>query len=367
MAVITRDEPRAGNVVERAGAAVRLAGAVVSIGLMIGVSVWGYRLFVRDMTGVPVVRAMSGPMREAPADPGGQVALHTGLAVNAVAALGGAAPSEDVLFLAPATAGLAPEDLEVQSMAVADEVTVTEPLMQTERLAETDILAASLGSGRAGLPNPETSDAGISPLPATVPDTPMTAAEVLALADMIAAGVEPLTPLAPLPVSADGIAPETAAVSRAPHTDLSDPSAQELSFAATATRLQTAQIPQDVPGVRVAWRPPARPGSGEGQAAGTESAPEPVNLIGPSVAAGTPLVQLGAYETAEIAAADWIALSERFADFMGGKGRVIQAAESGGEVFVRLRAAGFADIAEANRFCAALIAEGARCVPVIEE
>ena len=74
-----------------------------------------------------------------------------------------------------------------------------------------------------------------------------------------------------------------------------------------------------------------------------------------------------AYETAEIAAADWTVLAERFADFMGGKVRVIQAAESGGEAFVRLRASGFADIEEANRFCAALIAEGARCVPVLSE
>ena len=38
---------------------------------------------------------------------------------------------------------------------------------------------------------------------------------------------------------------------------------------------------------------------------------------------------------------------------MVGKLRVIQTAESGGRTFYRLRAAGFADEADARRFCSA--------------
>jgi hypothetical protein len=353
MAVMT-DEPLAGRAAGRAGAMMRLAGGAVSLALMVGVGVWGYRLFVRDMTGIPVVRAMAGPMREAPAEPGGQIALHTGLAVNAVAALGEAAPPEDVLMLAPATAGLAPEDMEVQSMAEAGEVMAGVPDAPQAQSDEAGLVPVSLRSG--GDPAPAAAagaETAAEPVLLAVPETPMTAAEVLALADMIAAGAEPLAPLAPLPVSAE--------VPEGP---------QDAAAAVTETEGVAApveRISAEVPGVRVALRPPARPGSVARTPDGSGAGAEAASLISGPVPAGTPLVQLGAYETAEIAAADWTVLAERFADFMGGKARVIQAAESGGEAFVRLRASGFADIEEANRFCAALIAEGARCVPVLSE
>ena len=61
-------------------------GAVVSLALVAGLGVWGYKLTVRDVSGVPVVRALEGPMRVLPTDPGGKLATHQGLAVNAVQA-----------------------------------------------------------------------------------------------------------------------------------------------------------------------------------------------------------------------------------------------------------------------------------------
>lgn len=61
------------------------AGAAVSLALIAGVGVWGYKLVMRDVTGIPVVQAMEGPMRIAPEDPGGTLADHQGLAVNDVA------------------------------------------------------------------------------------------------------------------------------------------------------------------------------------------------------------------------------------------------------------------------------------------
>jgi hypothetical protein len=68
------------------------AGALTSVVLVLGLAVWGYRLAVRDVTGVPVIRALEGPARSAPADPGGELAAHQGLSVNAVTADGTAAP-----------------------------------------------------------------------------------------------------------------------------------------------------------------------------------------------------------------------------------------------------------------------------------
>ena len=92
------------------------AGAALSLGLMIGVGVWGYQLIMRDVSGIPVVRAMEGDMRVLPDNPGGTVAMHTGLAVNEVAAMGEAGGLEDRLVLAPRTSGLAQEDLEASAV-----------------------------------------------------------------------------------------------------------------------------------------------------------------------------------------------------------------------------------------------------------
>jgi hypothetical protein len=169
----------------------------------------------------------------------------------------------------------------------------------------------------------------------------MTPAEVLALADTVAAGARP-----------------------------AEAEEQDMVAAAVAEALARPvieRIPEDVPGVRVAYRPPPRPGSVTAAAAAPAPGPTEAELVTPAVAPGTVLVQLGAYESAQVAAADWESLSAVFAEFMGGKARVIQAAETSGESFFRLRAQGFAGMEDANRFCAVLIAEGARCVPVVAE
>ena len=73
------------------GRLVNILGAVASVALVAGIGVWGYKLLMRDVSGVPVVRALEGPMRIAPEDPGGRPADHQGLAVNEVAAYGTAA------------------------------------------------------------------------------------------------------------------------------------------------------------------------------------------------------------------------------------------------------------------------------------
>ena len=78
--------------------------------LVLAMGLWGYKLAVRDIAGVPVIRALEGPMRVAPDDPGGSIADHQGLSVNDVAAVGSvAAPSERVV-LAPKPVELSLED-----------------------------------------------------------------------------------------------------------------------------------------------------------------------------------------------------------------------------------------------------------------
>lgn len=80
---------------------------------------------------------------------------------------------------------------------------------------------------------------------------------------------------------------------------------------------------------------------------------------------GTRLAQLGAYKSEAIAREEWARLEARFGDYLDGKNRVIQKATSGGRTFYRLRAMGFDDLAEARRFCSALVAERAECIPVV--
>ena len=92
------------------GFIVNVLGAMTSLALVVGVGVWGYWLVMRDVSGVPVVRALEGPLRVQPENPGGEPADYQGLAVNAVAAQGAASPPADRLTLAPRPVDLSEED-----------------------------------------------------------------------------------------------------------------------------------------------------------------------------------------------------------------------------------------------------------------
>ncbi|WP_108816000.1 SPOR domain-containing protein [Loktanella sp. Alg231-35] len=147
---------------------VNFAGAAMSLALILGVGFWGYKLIVRDVSGIPVVRAMEGDMRVLPDNPGGAVAAHTGLAVNEVAASGEAGAPEDTLVLAPRTAGLAAEDLEAQPVAATPAAApVVENAVPADEIAA---LAAQLAS-IAPATTPESTPAAVNPdaIPATVP------------------------------------------------------------------------------------------------------------------------------------------------------------------------------------------------------
>jgi hypothetical protein len=86
-------------------------GAVVSLVLVAGLCLWGYRIAVRDVSDVPVIRAIEGPFRVQPDDPGGATAAYQGLAVNSVQADGGVERPADRVVLAPDPVQLTDEDL----------------------------------------------------------------------------------------------------------------------------------------------------------------------------------------------------------------------------------------------------------------
>lgn len=333
------------NVAAGAGVVARILGAATSLAILAGAVVWGYQLVVRDATGIPVVRAMAGPMREAPSDPGGELALHTGLAVNAVAAMGEAAPPEDMLILAPATADLTEEDLEVV------------PTDKSRVEAEVPLVAAEITSR-------------------TSPDTPLSATDILALADAISADAfsiegDPadVTPISEAPVlqtvAEPAAAPEVAAGLAADRDTDNNQAIPEATDEVTAL-LASLVLPDSEEGLTRSLRPMLRPGTVVTAAAevpGTETIAVSTRVL----PVGTSLVQLGAFETAEIAVSEWGRLANRFDDFMVGKEPLIQRAESGGVPFFRLRAIGFEDMDDARRFCSALSAEDAPCIPVLAQ
>lgn len=296
----------------RAGALVNYVGAIVSCALIVGVGVWGYKLVVRDVSGIPVVRAMAGEMRVLPTTPGGEVSVHTGLSVNEVAAVGEASAPEDSVALAPAMAGLADEDVVTLLSTGVEEVSAIVPSVAPEievkvALNATQIVAA-----------------------------PLSTDDILALANQIAGRTLPLAPIADVTV----VAPT-------------------LSLAGQA--MVTPVVAKNVPGVSVSLRPKLRP-----TFTPVVAAAEVQSLVTTTAfALGTNLVQIGAFPKAENAATEWTRLQGRFGDVMGGKARVIQAATSGGKTFYRLRAQGFSELGDARRFCAALVAEGTDCIPVV--
>ncbi|AZL60922.1 SPOR domain-containing protein [Tabrizicola piscis] len=311
---------------------VTLAGAVASVGLVVGLGFWGYRLAVRDVTGVPVVQALDGPMRIAPDNPGGEIASHQGLSVNDVAESGVAAAVPETLILAPRPVELAPED------------TAGLAAPQMPGLAE---VSAPLPD--PGVVDPAGADLALAAAPPVESASPTELAVDAALAEAL--GLDP----DPAPAANAG---SLAAASTDP---LSDPLADSLSDAMPAT----AEI-APAGAITLSPRPRARPLRAAEAPAPTEAMDmSAVNEIDPAtIPLGTRLVQFGAFDSADEARAEWARLQGSFGDLLAEKAMVVQPAESGGRTFFRLRAHGFEDETDARRFCSAFVAQEATCIPV---
>ncbi|WP_170572172.1 SPOR domain-containing protein [Ruegeria atlantica] len=314
------EAPRAAGL----GRIVNALGAVASLALVAGIGVWGYKLVMRDVSGVPVVRAIEGPMRIQPENPGGTPADHQGLAVNAVAAVGTAAPPADRLILAPRPVSLTDEDTPVDGLKPTPAVHVVQEEISDQEAAQlrqntVDALVAELAGEDAKAEEPAEEGVQLAAL-ALPEDEP---------------AIDPADLAAQLPD------PELAAL----------------------------------PGVRRSLRPITRPArstsSGISPNSSTEDAinaavKAAVGLdIDPNtLSKGTRMAQLGAYESSDIARAEWDRLNGRFSEYMNGKQRVIEKTSRGGRTFYRLRVLGFDDLSDSRQFCAALEGQGADCIPV---
>ncbi len=269
-------------------------GAVMSLGLVVLAGAWTWGMMQRDVSGVPVVRALEGPMRIAPETPGGQQAAFQGLAINELAGAGASSES-DAIVLAPP------------------------PVSLGDLTAPQTLLPAPAGDGLTPVPLPEGPALGFN--------TP----------NRLAVERSPR----PRGRDASGVmmaaAPVQSAGSQMPALSTSnDPSAANALAASIAQ-----SVAMDISG------------------------PRGIDVDPASIGPGTRLVQLGAYDNADEARGAWDGLSRRFSPLLNDRGRVIEAAHSGGSVFYRLRAHGFSDERDARRFCAALVAEQIDCIPVL--
>ena len=290
---------------QRYGLWLNYAGAASSIALVLLLAVWGYKLAMRDVNGVPVMRALEGPMRMAPTDPGGQEATNQGLSVNAIASTGVASPVADKLQLAPAATALTADDAAGLAGPVA-------------------------GQGTAA---PKAADANAVLAPGALP--------AAASADMSAA----------LPTAlSDG---DLAVQENGP--DVTAMAVADAVASAVATGPATGKA------VAVSLRPHPRPGKTAMTSAGSVVEVDPM-----TIALGTRLAQLGAFDTPQEARAKWDVLSGKYAEVMAGKSLVIQQAVSGGKTFYRLRAIGFDTDEDTRRFCAVFEAANADCTPVAQ-
>ncbi|MDG1208960.1 MAG: SPOR domain-containing protein [Paracoccaceae bacterium] len=179
-------------------------------------------------------------------------------------------------------------------------------------------------------------DAPVSPSPAPRP------AEVTETT-VVPASPAAVEETAQAPVSA---APETVA---------------EAEPATTAeVEAEPAQIAEDVSAVApkaapVALRRPAR-AAPKPQQASTLAEPRAAAL------ASRIQIQLGAFNTEDIAASQWTELKNRNGDLLSGRARVVTPVVSGGRRLYRLRAGPFKDVDEASTLCRALKARGEDCI-----
>jgi cell division septation protein DedD len=304
----------------------RAAGAALFLLLVIAMAVWAWRLGTRDATEVPIIRAMEGPARVQPAEPGGLQASHQGLEVNSV--LGGVpapVPERDVAPSAmPPPVALQDED------GPQGELVLAVPDFPTVALPEAgEDLRMPMQEDAPGLAE----RAGDEPAPD--PGAEVAALVAAALGEQADAADE----------AADGSA---AAAGPRPR---GRPSGH-------VVRASAASSPPAE--VRTAAASPAAAPAQPAPAASSPASPAEVTRLNP----GTRLVQLGAFDSEAMARQTWSQLVGRHGDLLGSKSLYLERATHNARVFYRLRVAGFQSTDQTRMLCESLRARGIDCIPV---
>ncbi len=327
------------NLVENA---LRWAGALLSVGLLLGIVYWSFMLGQREATEVPVIRAMAGLPRILPDDPGGAVADYQGLEVNSVLGSDESGRIDTETTLAPESGALSAEDRPMSTLA---EMARNEAEDTARATAEA---LAEIASATAE--------------PVRVPPS-----TVLVEVDGNAVPLsEVRDPTAPQRVQASSMLVET--TEGLPDEDATEPEPVENAQGMTTPLRRPASIgSQNISETIDDLILMLEPEEGD-------TSEDMVPLLRPSRQFGNPtilpgdaLVQLGAYNTLEDANAAWQRLRAENSDLLGGLNRFIETTESAGNTLYRLRAAGLNGVDENLALCAALQPRGVDCIAVTQQ
>ena len=277
-------------------------GAALSLSLLASAISWSYQLIVRDINQIPIVRAQMGPLRVAPDNPGGLTAANQGLSVTQLAVNEKPLLSNEI-HLAPAAEILNAEHLALQ---------VTEHVK-----SNTD-------------------------------DGTFEIKEVNAENNLNLTVISNKT-------EAHSGSNEEAVLSKVAFSQKKMEIENAVSLALSITN-DPAALPTSL-------RPKIRPMSfrRNDKATGDQIATNEPNSELPM---GSAVVQLGAFESENLAKSEWQHFEKLLGSILISKNMVIQKAESGGKIFYRLRASGFSDISDARQFCTA-ISDKVACIPVV--
>ena len=284
----------------------RLSGAAVFLALIAALGLWSFRLGTRDASEVPIIKAMEGPARVEPANPGGLQTAHQGLEVNTVLAGHPAPLPRELPPARPEPAVLQAED------APQGELVVSAPAILAQRVL-----------GESG-------------------DLPMPAQE-----DIATLGPDDAVDL-----------PPDATVAA-----LTDASAA----AGPRPRNRPANLAPARPKKAIAAPKPAEAKPVLAKAEATKPAATKVASAAPAasgVRPGTRLVQLGAFDSEEITKRAWSQLVAKNPDLLSSKNLYVERTTANARVFYRLRVAGFSSSEETRQMCEALRSRGVACIPV---
>ena len=277
-------------------------GAALSLLLLAGAVSWSYKLIVRDINQIPIVRAQGGPLRVAPTDPGGLTAANQGLSVTQLAVNEQPLLSDEI-YLAPAAEMLSKENVETKIEEGYIPKNNDKKLEIKEVNAENNINLKAWSDQvqiNKGSENEVVlSEAVFSQKKLDIQNAVSMALSITDNTDVFRVSLRPQ--IRPISLNQDG----------------------SKNFGQAASSGQISQL-----------------------------------------TVGSAVVQVGAFDNKALAESEWKRLEKLLGSILITKQMIIQKAESGGKIFYRLRASGFDNIADARQFCTA-IDDKVACIPVV--
>ncbi|MGG7565433.1 SPOR domain-containing protein [Rhodovulum sp. DZ06] len=326
-------------------------GAGVALALIGAVAWWGYGVSKRDVGQIPVIAAFDGPMKVRPESDGAPTLTNVDRAIGAV--LGGQRAAET--RLAPEPGAPTDEDLPFARLGEPAEDVAARRLGGLDAPAQRRVPGAEAGAGAGPAPL-RPSDRLAAPL-----RQPGAEAAVPALPGA-GEGAPPAAPSARAEAPAQAQAQPEAAPAPAP-------APQQQAALAPAEPVDPENALPVAP--RTAPVALARPGAdaraeaaAAARAAAAAEAEARAAAAARTLSPGDDAVQLGAFNSPEVAEAEWKRLSAKHADVLGGAVHAVTTVKSGGRTLYRLRAGPADNRGAAQNICAAIKNRRDPCVAV---